>query len=594
MSNLQDGISEKVAVTLTAIATFHSAFIIAYIKNWKLALICTSTVVAILAVVNTGAKVLIKFKQRTLEAYAVGGSVAEEVLSSIKNATAFATQEQLALQYDKYLDRAERWGFQAKSTLGVMIGLVVCITFLNYGLAFWMGSRFLVDGDVSLSEILTIVLAIVIGASSLGHIGPNIEAFTTAVAASSKIYSTINRVSTMDPTSAAGNHLRHLSGEIEFKGIKHIYPSRTEIVLEDFDLVIPARKTTAIIGASGSGKSTLISLIERFYRPVKGTIHLDGNDISNLKLSWLRQQISLVQQEPILFDDSIFNNIKSGLDEAAFGHGSDKEQRSRILEAAKSANAHDFILALPHGYETHVRSSTLSGGQKQRIAIARAIVKDPMILLLDEPTSALDSESEGVVQAALDNAAKNRTTIIIAHRLSTIKTADNIVVMDKGRIIEQGTHSNLMERRGLYFDLVLAQQIGNGNSEQELRREESTFVKDQMDFSQSGKLERILFCTKLLVNGTKWIAIDLYEETITHLEIEAKVPHDLEVCYPTYYGLFRRPFTLCSWVAKAVIFGRFTTLERRRRLRMLICYRKLTRACLNERKEWPTNLRYSY
>jgi ATP-binding cassette subfamily B (MDR/TAP) protein 1 len=474
VNHIQDGISEKVAVTLTALATFNSAFIICFVKYWKLTIICLSTVVAIFTTVNLGALFLVKFKKRSFEAYAVGGSVVEESLTSMTNATAFGIQDRLASLYYKHLLAAEELGLKFKHTLAIMIGFIVCFNFLNYGLALWMGSRFLVDGDVLLSQILTIVLAITIATFSLGQIGPNFESFTSAIAAASKIYAHIDRKSPLDPLSVEGGSLPEVRGNITLKDIKLIYPSRSDVVLEGFDLTIPARQTTALVGASGSGKSSIISLIERFYNPVGGEVRLDDHPISTLNLSWLRQQMSLVQQEPVLFDDTIFHNIKIGLVGSQVRHESEEQETNRIIEAAKTANAHNFIMALPEGYQTRVGSSSLSGGEKQRVAIARAIVKNPKILLLDEPTSALDADSEHVVQAALERAAENRTTLIIAHRLSTIRAADNIVVMHQGQIVEQGTHLTLMENHDLYFDLVAAQRDGYLKAESVARSDVTT------------------------------------------------------------------------------------------------------------------------
>lgn len=474
VNHIQDGISEKVAVTLTALATFNSAFVICFVKYWKLTILCLSTVVAIFTTVNLGALFLVKFKKRSFEAYAVGGSVVEESLTSMTNATAFGIQDRLARLYYKHLLAAEELGLKFKHTLAVMIGFIVCFNFLNYGLVLWMGSRFLVDGDVLLSQILTIILAITIATFSLGQIGPNFESFTAAIAAASKIYAHIDRKSPLDPLSVEGGSLPEVRGNITLKDIKLIYPSRSDVVLEGFDLTIPARQTTALVGASGSGKSSIISLIERFYNPVGGEVRLDDHPISTLNLSWLRQQMSLVQQEPVLFDDTIFHNIKIGLFGSQVRHESEEQETNRIIEAAKTANAHNFIMALPEGYQTRVGSSSLSGGEKQRVAIARAIVKNPKILLLDEPTSALDADSERVVQAALERAAENRTTLIIAHRLSTIRAADNIVVMHQGQIVEQGTHLTLMENRDLYFDLFAAQRDGYLKAESVARSDVTT------------------------------------------------------------------------------------------------------------------------
>lgn len=327
----------------------------------------------------------------------------------------------------------------------------------------------MVSGEMTLSSVLTVMLCIMIGAFSLGGVAPNAQAFTTSVAAAGKIFSTIDRVSPLDPMSESGEKLEHVEGFIELKNVKHIYPSRAEVVvMEDVSLQIPAGKTTALVGASGSGKSTIVGLVERFYDPVGGHVYLDGHDIQTLNLRWLRQQISLVSQEPTLFGTTIYGNIRHGLIGHSLEHASEEKQKELIIGAAKMANAHDFITGLPEGYETNVgeRGFLLSGGQKQRIAIARAMVSDPKILLLDEATSALDTKSEGVVQAALDVAAKGRTTIVIAHRLSTIKTAENIVVMSQGRIIEQGSHDELLEKGGAYYNLVDAQRISAEQKEQ--------------------------------------------------------------------------------------------------------------------------------
>jgi ATP-binding cassette, subfamily B (MDR/TAP), member 1 len=350
------------------------------------------------------------------------------------------------------------------------------------GLTFWQGSRFLADGEVPVSGIITIMFAILIGSFSLGNVAPNAQAFTTGTAAAAKIYNTIDRVSPLDPASDAGDKLKRVVGHLELRRIKHIYPSRPDVVvMQNVNLIIPAGKTTALVGASGSGKSTIIGLVERFYDPVRGQVLLDGHDVKTLNLRWLRQNISLVSQEPMLFGTTIYENIKHGLIGTKWEGEGEDYKRGLIIKAAKMANAHDFITGLPDGYETNVgeRGFLLSGGQKQRIAIARAIVSDPKILLLDEgsspififlyfrhrltlhstATSALDTKSEGVVQAALDVAARGRTTIVIAHRLSTIKTADNIVVMSEGRIVEQGTHDSLLERKSAYYNLVEAQRI---------------------------------------------------------------------------------------------------------------------------------------
>ncbi|KAF2756024.1 ATP-binding cassette transporter ABC4 [Pseudovirgaria hyperparasitica] len=492
-SNLvQEGMSEKVGLTLNAIATFVAAFVIGFVKYWKLTLILTSVVVAIVTVMGAGSTFILKYNKQSLSSYAAGGTIAEEVLSSIRNASAFGTQDKLAKQYDEHLGVAEKWARKMSITLACMLGSMMCIIYLNYGLSFWQGSRFLVAGEMNLSSVITILLAIMIGAFSLGNVGPWIKSFSTATAAAAKIFSTIDRVSPIDGTLNEGLIPESVEGTVELRNIKHIYPSRPEVVvMEDVSLMVPAGKTTALVGASGSGKSTIVGLVERFYDPVGGEVYLDGINMKDLNVRWLRRQVALVQQEPVLFATTVFKNIKHGLIGTEHEHLDDEKVTELVHDAAKMCNAHDFITALPEGYETNVgeRGFLMSGGQKQRIAIARAVVSNPRILLLDEATSALDTKSEGVVQAALDKAAEGRTTIVIAHRLSTIKNADNIVVMSRGRIVEQGLHDDLLEKKNAYYNLVEAQRIA-AKTETELTEEEedsasSTDEKEKIELNLS-------------------------------------------------------------------------------------------------------------
>jgi len=242
---------------------------------------------------------------------------------------------------------------------------------------------------------------------------------------------------------------KECKGAITFESVAFTYPNRLETpIYENLSMVLEAGKTTALVGSSGSGKSTAVQLIERFYDPLKGRVLLDGVDLKDLDLVWLRRQIGLVGQEPVLFGGTIIENIQMGKESAT---------RDEAIAAAKMANAHNFIEEFQDGYDTDVGGGgdQLSGGQKQRVAIARAIVKDPSILLLDEATSALDNESERVVQAALDElvSKRTRTTVVIAHRLTTIRDADKIIVLDKGNAIEEGTHQQLIEKQGAYFAL---------------------------------------------------------------------------------------------------------------------------------------------
>ncbi|KAK9329587.1 P-loop containing nucleoside triphosphate hydrolase protein [Lipomyces starkeyi] len=459
---VQEAMSEKVGIMLTGLSTFIAAFVISFIKSWKLTLILSSVVVAIVLTMGFLSTFMVKFSLRSLEGYSVGGTLAEEVLASVRNVQAFGVQDRLANDYDKYLRITEKWNFLQGIVMAVMFGSLFFCIYCNYALAFWQGSRFVASGSTNVGSIVSVLLCMIIGAFSLGQIGPNVQSVTSGVTAASKIFATIDRKSVIDSSSEEGAILESFNGDIELKDIKFIYPSRPDVtVLENMNLKIPAGNTVALVGASGSGKSTIIGLVERFYQPISGTLTLDGHDITKLNTKWLRQQISLVSQEPTLFGCSVYENVVHGLIGTKYEYAPDDDKRKLVIEACEQANAWTFIQTLPDGLDTNVgeRGFLMSGGQKQRIAIARAIVSNPKVLLLDEATSALDTKSEGIVQDALDRAAKSRTTIVIAHRLSTIKDADLIVVMSKGKIVEQGRHNGLLEELGTYYGLVQAQKI---------------------------------------------------------------------------------------------------------------------------------------
>ena len=321
-------------------------------------------------------------------------------------------------------------------------------------------------------QVINVIFAVLTGSFSLALLGPELQAITQARGAAAKLYETIDRVPSIDSASPDGLKPEKCIGQITLEGVDFSYPSRLGVpIVKDLFINFPAGKTTALVGASGSGKSTIISLVERFYDPLAGVVKIDGVDIKDLNVRWLRSQIGLVSQEPTLFATTIKGNVAHGLIGTPYEHVSEEEQFELIKAACIKANADGFISKLPLGYETMVgeRGFLLSGGQKQRVAIARAIVSDPPILLLDEATSALDTQSEGVVQNALDKAATGRTTITIAHRLSTIKDADCIHVMGNGVILESGTHTQLLSNeKGQYTQLVAAQRLRDAREKRSL------------------------------------------------------------------------------------------------------------------------------
>merc|ERR1719238_1173464 len=311
----------------------------------------------------------------------------------------------------------------------------------------YYGGYLISIGEITFQEMMT-PMFIMMG----GMLG--VKDVPTATSAAKLFFEATDRTPTINVLDTSGVKDLDLRGDVEVKDVTFAYPSAPDhLVCKGYSLSIMAGQTVALSGASGSGKSTIIQLIERFYDPLSGSISIDGIDIKTMNVKWLRSQLGLVSQEPVLFQGTVADNICYGKFDAT---------QAEVEEAARNANAHKFITErLNDGYETEVGQggSKLSGGQKQRVAIARALIKKPSVLLLDEATSALDNESERIVQAALDEimTKQKRTTIVIAHRLSTIRNADKIAVLKEGKVAEQGTHEELLANpEGLYFSLVLA------------------------------------------------------------------------------------------------------------------------------------------
>ncbi|KAE8392149.1 P-loop containing nucleoside triphosphate hydrolase protein [Aspergillus alliaceus] len=465
---IHSGISEKLGIFIQAIATFIAAFILAFISHWKLTLIIICIVPALI-VVGGGLSIIdAGYETNILKVNAQAASYTENILSGIRAVHAFSLRPRILRKYGQYLESAFKIGMKKNALYGVLFGADYFIIYAGMGLAFWQGIHMLHRGDIpDIGTVFTVLFSVVIAASTITSIAPHAVTFTRAASAAAELFTLIDRESEIDPLDESGDKPQDTHGVIDIDHVRFNYPSRPNVcVLEDFSLHVPAGKVTALVGASGSGKSTIVGLLERWYKPLAGSIRLDGTDISQLNLRWLRTNVRLVQQEPILFNGSVFENIANGLIGTPWEAASFEEQQKRVEDAAKLAFAHDFIMNLPHGYGSPIgeRGGLLSGGQKQRIAIARSIISGPKILLLDEATSALDPHAEGIVQQALDRASRNRTTIVIAHKLATIRNADNIVVMSKGKIVEQGQHGELVARGGAYASLVKAQDLSAARS----------------------------------------------------------------------------------------------------------------------------------
>ncbi|KAI4527252.1 ste6-like protein [Schizophyllum commune Loenen D] len=459
---VQQGTSEKVALVVSFLAAFVTGFVLAYVRSWRLALAMSSIIPCIAITGGVMNKFVSKYMQLSLKHVAEGGSVAEEVISTVRTAQAFGTQKILSAIYDVHSNNAEAVDLKAAIAHGAGLSCFFFVIYSSYALAFDFGTTLIGRGEADAGIVVNVFFAILIGSFSLALLAPEMQAITHARGAAAKLYATIDRIPDIDSYSTEGLKPDTVHGDIVLENVKFSYPSRPTVpVVRGVNLHFKAGQTCALVGASGSGKSTAISLIERFYDPSEGVVKLDGVNLKDLNIKWLRSQIGLVGQEPTLFATTIRNNVAHGLINTPYEHASDEEKFELIKKACIEANADGFISKLPEGYDTMVgeRAMLLSGGQKQRIAIARAIVSDPRILLLDEATSALDTQSEGIVQDALDKASQGRTTITIAHRLSTIKDADQIFVMGDGLVLEQGTHNELLEKEGAYARLVQAQKI---------------------------------------------------------------------------------------------------------------------------------------
>ncbi|KAJ3406830.1 GTPase-activating protein [Chytridiales sp. JEL 0842] len=476
MHLIQDAISEKVPVAASQFFTFLSAFGVAFYRSFRLTLVLLSVLPFIVGSVGILTFFNSKFQTQILNIYSQAGSVAEETISALRTVTAFNAQKKMCTRYDAELGGARAAGVKKSIAMGFGLGFLFMVIYFAYALAFYYGSVLLQDNLIDAGTVVNVFFSVLIGAFSLGQIAPEMQAIMLGVGAGTKIFYTLNRIPPIDTHNPGGETIPadEVKGNIELKKVVFTYPARPDVkILKGIDLSIKAGTTVALVGQSGSGKSTIIQLLERFYDAESGTVELDGRPLTSLNLIWLRHQIGYVSQEPTLFEGTVAENVSQGLLGTAYEQSMWEKKLELVKDACRMANAHDFILKLPQGYETQVgeRGLLLSGGQKQRIAIARAIVKNPKILLLDEATSALDTTSERIVQAALDNAAKGRTTIVIAHRLSTIKNADQIICMARGEIIEQGSHDELVSINGFYKKLVDAQQLIQNENEKKKEEE---------------------------------------------------------------------------------------------------------------------------
>ncbi|KAI1213770.1 P-loop containing nucleoside triphosphate hydrolase protein [Annulohypoxylon truncatum] len=513
-NTLQLGISEKLGTFIEFLVMIIAATVIAFVYNWALALVTCSVLLFIMLTVGTIIPFYVKGTSRVTKAETKSSSIASEAFSAIRMVVACGAESQIAKKFAVWAEAAKKHGQKTTPLLAAQFSLVFFAFNSAFGLAFWYGSKSYIEGRLdSVGTIIVVLMSVMMMVISIERISTPLIAIGKATVAACEFFTVIdaprpNTGTLTEPDVSATN-------DIIFKGVDFAYPSRPHVrVLDQLNLRIETGKITAIVGPSGSGKSTIVGLIERWYTlrdqyviakaiekdqkkkqeakkkgkakgkksddsddeapaevesgpivKLRGSISTSGHELDEINLKWWRSQIGLVQQEPFLFNDTIYNNVAHGLIGSEFEHESEERKKELVREACKEAFADEFIDRLPDRYETLVgeNGTKLSGGQRQRICIARAVIKRPKILILDEATSAIDVRGERIVQAALDKVSKNRTTITIAHRLSTIKKADTIVVLQRGKVVEKGTHESLLEDdMGVYYGLVHAQQLSLG------------------------------------------------------------------------------------------------------------------------------------
>jgi ABC transporter fused permease/ATP-binding protein len=404
-------------------------------------------IVPLVAVSAVGfARAVRKLSKATQDALAKANEVAEEAFGNIRTVRSFAREEEESARYAERVHQAFGLGRRSAKAYGLFSGAMGLFGYLSIAIVLWYGGTLVVAGQLSVGTLTSFMLYTLFLGFSLASLSSLYGDFNRAIGASERVFQLLDRVPGV--VNNGGTTLPEVRGELHLEAVHFRYPTRPDApVLHDITLDLAPGKVVALVGPSGSGKSTVAQLLARFYDPDSGNITLDGHDLRELDTRWLREQIGAVAQEPVLFAASIADNIRYGRP------GASQEQ---VVAAATAANAHEFISGFPEGYETLVgeRGVRLSGGQKQRIAIARALLKDPRILVLDEATSALDSESEHLVQQALERLMRGRSVLVIAHRLSTVKSADRVVVLQQGHVVESGTHDELLQAHGVYHRLV--------------------------------------------------------------------------------------------------------------------------------------------
>ncbi|KAJ4987038.1 ABC transporter [Stagonosporopsis vannaccii] len=520
-NTVQLAISQHFAMLFQSLAFTIGLYVVSFVKGWLLTLVASAALPFILVVYGIIVPPFIKIQKVTAKHLEDASAMAFEMFSSVRVVVAFGAEAKLARQYELEIIKSGESEKKAAPLMGLIMAPQMMAMYGTFGLTFWYGIKRASEGKGNVGDITVVLFSVMMAVMNIGRLVGPIMAIAKAATAAHELFVTID--APLADTSGKKEPEITADDDIVFENVSFSYPSRPNVqILDNLGLKLKAGKVTAIVGPSGSGKSTIVGLLQRWYelagttavekvdaplpspigdeqqaqkpkrfwqksqenkkktdtedsdKPKKeedvelgpntctGTIRIGHTDLREVDLKWWRSQIGLVQQEPFLFNDTLFNNVAFGLCGTNLQDMPRDEKVKMVEEACREAYAEEFIAKLPQGYDTLVGESgiKLSGGQRQRIAIARSIIKQPTILILDEATSAIDVRTERIVQQALDRVSRNRTTIVIAHRLSTIKRADKIVVLRKGKLVEEGTHDELVRlEAGVYRGLVYAQEL---------------------------------------------------------------------------------------------------------------------------------------
>ncbi len=453
LAQIQDTMTTTLAEIIRQIILLTGGICLLFVVSGKLTLLNLSILPILVIVAVVFGRFIRKLSRMAQDKLAESNTVVQETLQGISNVKAFANEAYEAARYSSTLQAVVKIAVKGATYRGIFASFIIFCLFGAVVAVIWYGSSLVAAGDISVGDLTTYILYSIFVAGSMGSFPELYANIQKAIGASERVIEILGEQQEDAGLLQEEKTIIHpFEGNIAFEGVTFAYPSRPEIsVLKAVSFGASAGEKIAIVGPSGTGKSTIASLVLQFYKPNAGRILFDGRDAKDYPLTDIRNQVAIVPQDVLLFGGTIRENI---------AYGKLSADADDIITAARRANAHDFIMEFPQGYDTVVgeRGVKLSGGQRQRIAIARALLKDPAILILDEATSSLDSESERQVQQALEELMKNRTSIIIAHRLSTIREADQIVVVEFGKVIASGTHDELMDKgEGLYHHLYTLQ-----------------------------------------------------------------------------------------------------------------------------------------